>query len=555
MNNRTESYSALEESRRNIVSLLKQSRMVFLIFLFSLVGSAFGLSGWVVVVSFILAGAYVVWDENRNQSSIRTRYIHNQHLPHEQQLKEASILLGGVRRDTKLFTGNTLVVGAVGSGKSVTIKLIAKDALVGIGSSIDKRALIYDPSGEWPSILEAMGFSHQVVIYTNPLDRRCRPWWISKDIKTPSQVAALAKALIPIPLSVRDHYWLTAARDVMTVVIRYFNEVANEKWTLRDLLIAARNRELVSNMCANDPQLQRYLQISGSDKTVTSTISSIVSNTHRYERIAALWHKSETTYGNQPFSIGEWLNSSSILLISRPETTDEGLREINRIMFTSVIQLITEQPEKSHLSTWMFLNDIDSLAGCEVLLTSMTRLRKHGAAIVGGFKTLTHIVDEFGESIVNTMLSQFDNIAALRQTDFATEEWLRRIAGKQRIERAQSSNVQGRGKSETPDYIEVIDEGSLVNIPEFRPSLGKGMKGFYISGDEKWWHTYDSNIIQQLPPEGDSHQRFIRMSERYQELEPWTIDDWRRLNILNLQEDTLNPPTEKTVKEDDVISE
>lgn len=480
-------------------------------------------------------GAYI--NENAHRIAVNAEK--------EKPIGDSGILLGGVRHATKSFTKNTLIVGTVGSGKSVTLKLIARDALAGIGSGIDKRALLYDPSGEWPSILEAMGFPSQSIIYTNPLDQRCRPWAMSKDVKTSTQAAALAEILIPIPPSVSDPFWLQATQICIISVVRYFNSVAPGQWTFRDLLIAVRDQQIILKMCEDEPRLQHYVQVHGSDKTAANIMASVISNTQKYEIIAALWHKAETVYCNQPFSLREWINGSSILVLSRSTTAEKELREVNRIMFTRTMQLLMDQPEKSHPTTWMFLDEIGSLGKLEALLTAATELRKRGVAIVGGFQALAHVIENFNENIADTIVGQFGHIAALRLTDRKTKEWLRHVAGKVRYERwtegVQKSYSQGKTKSTTQTFGEEdnLRQGSLSDIPIFEPELGKGMKGLYISGDRKWWHTYEPSIVQQLPPRGDSSRNLILMPEEYQELEPWTLDDWQRLDILHLQEDSF----------------
>ncbi|MEO1395983.1 MAG: type IV secretion system DNA-binding domain-containing protein [Cyanobacteria bacterium J06634_5] len=542
MSNWSKSYPTLDRSRKTIISLLKQSGIVFLIFLFPLMGSLLGLGGWTIVASFILSGVYIIWTENETQNNT-IQQQENSITQQEGFGEDPGILFGGIRHATKAFTKNTLIVGTVGSGKSVTSKLIAKDALAGIGGSVNKRALIYDPSREWPSVLEAMGLPEQAIIYTNPFDQRCRPWWISKDIKTPLQAEALAKALVPISSGMSDPFWIQATQTVIATVIRYFNAVAPEQWSLRDLLIAVRSQEIVSKMCADDPRLRHYSQVLGNSKTAMGIMASVVSCTQKYEHVAALWHKSETVYNNQPFSLKEWLNSSSILVLGRSETANNGLREINRVMLMQVKKLMLEQPEKAYPTTWMFLDEIDSLDGIEALLTAMTELRKRGVAIVGGLKTITHMVDNFNKSIVDTMMSQFGHIAALRQTDRETEEWLRNIAGKTEVR--ERYYRKGKNKRKTQAFREErkLSQGSLNGIPAFEPTLGSGMKGFYISPDKKWWHTYEPSIVQKLPLQGDPSRNFLKMPKEYQELAPWTTDDWQRLNILNLQGNELNAPS------------
>lgn len=459
---------------------------------------------------------------------------------------DRGVLLGGARIPLNSLTKHLLFIGTTGSGKSVSIKLIMKDVLPGIGSGIDRRAIVYDAPNEAPAMFEEWGFPSYAIIHTNPLDQRCRPWAMCQDIKTTTQIIALAEILITVPAKANEPFWVEVTQICIVAVVRYFNAVAPGVWTFRDLLIAVRSQEMIIKMCEDDNRLQHYAQVFGSDKTATNIMSSVITNTQKYEIIAALWHRAETVYGNQPFSLQEWVSSSSILILSRSNTAERELREVNRIMFTHVTNLLMEIPEVNEPTTHIFLDEMGSLGKLESLRKMTTELRKRGVGVVAGFQSISDIVENFNENMSNTILSQFNHVAALRLSDAKTEQAIREITGRVRFERitetVSKSYANGKSKTFTQTFVEedVLRHGELNDIPEFDPSLGTPLTGFYRSGHRKWMHSYPAEIVQQLPPKGDPSRNLIMMPEEYQELVPWTLDDWQRLDILHLQEDSFD---------------
>ncbi|MGB3740158.1 MAG: type IV secretion system DNA-binding domain-containing protein [Pontixanthobacter sp.] len=458
---------------------------------------------------------------------------------------DSGMAFGGVRTSTRDATKNYLFAGTVGSGKSVSIQLLMLQALGGIGSEPTngngrKRAVIYDPAGETPAMLEAMGFPPSSIILTHPFDQRSRSWAIAEDIRTADHARELGRILIEPNPKATDPYWDNSARNVLVAVVRYFNIVAPKRFTFRDLLMASRSESFIRLILQDEPKLAHLLAGFGSDKTSANIMATLITQLDKYEVIAALWHKSETVYGNKPFSLTRWASGSSILVLGRSATSEAALKSVNRILLTRLIQLLMEAPLSSIPLIWLFLDELGSLGGFKPLLTAVTELRKRGVAIVVGFQSLSHVVENFNEHVSNTILANFNHIAGLRLSDAKTEEWLRQIFGKVRFSRLVQSTShnhnQGRSRtvSQTHGEEDVLRPGVMGDIPIFDPANGIGLTGVYKAGDLKWWNTYPPSIVGELPPQGDPRHNFIPMPEEYQELEPWTYADYQRLNIEHL---------------------
>lgn len=479
---------------------------------------------------------------------------------------------GGVWIPGRSATKHTLFIGTTGSGKSVSQKLIMKDIYPAIMQCAqqnraqqqlalsprssaatttadskltsygdNKRALVYDPANEWPSVLKAMKVPGWAVINTNPFRTDCRPWHLALDIQTATEAIALAEILVPMPDNCSDTFWIDCTRLLLAAVVRYFNAVATGQYRLRDLLLAARDQTLVAKMMEDDDRLRHFLQVRGSDKTAQNIASTTVSVVTKTEVIGALWHKSETVYGNKPFSLqDDFINDSTILLLSRSATAGPVLREINRILLARCIQLLMDQPEVDDVVTTLSVDELGSLGKSKEMVTALTELRKRGVAVLAGIQSIHHLIDNYGEHLARTILAQFGHIGALRCSDHLTEDWLVKIWGKVRFKRQTVSETssfrQGKSYTTAVQYGEedALRPGSLSAIPEFDPALGVGLTGYYSSGHQRWQHTYPPSIVQYLPPKGDPSDNLNDMPKQYQELDPWRYQDLVRLNITHL---------------------
>ena len=133
---------------------------------------------------------------------------------------------------------NFLVAGGIGSGKTITLRLLMQSALSPIGRGLDHRALVYDAKGTLAPILRGMGLRCPLHVL-NPFDRRGLAWDIAADVASPLAARQLAASLIPEDESAQPFFG-DAARDLLAAICLSFIKTAPGKWTLRDLLLAIR---------------------------------------------------------------------------------------------------------------------------------------------------------------------------------------------------------------------------------------------------------------------------------------------------------------------------
>jgi hypothetical protein len=116
---------------------------------------------------------------------------------------------------------NFLVMGGIGSGKDISLRLLMQSALRNIGSVIDHRALIFDAKGNMESLLREMDLRCPVHLL-NPFDRMGAAWDIAADITSPTAALKLAASLIPEDDLSAQPFFTDAARQLFAAACLSF---------------------------------------------------------------------------------------------------------------------------------------------------------------------------------------------------------------------------------------------------------------------------------------------------------------------------------------------
>lgn len=454
---------------------------------------------------------------------------------------EPTFPLGDVNIPLKYASTHIALVGTTGSGKTVTLKLLMEDLLPGIGLTPQShRAVIYDPKREFYSYLEALGIPEDSILVMNPFDRRCRPWDMAADIRTPTDAENLAGILVP-DKGEKDQFWRSATLISIKAVVRYLNYKSPRTWRFRDLLLALRDRIVIMQMIQDEPRLHHYAQTYGSDNTAANIMSTVLTKVERYEPIAALWHKAETVYGSQPVSLTAWVNQSSILLLGRDAAAQTQMQELNRVILTRVMQLISNKSETRIPDTFFILDEFGSLGEMSSIITLATEGRSKGASLIAGFQSDAQLVKNYGKEGAREIWGQFGHIAVMRLRDAETESWIAGLLGETEVIRYTMGQSDGgfmRGitvnVNEQYAIKKLLMPGVLTGIPQFDPTKGVHLKGF-IAGTKNWWFSYPPNILNKITPPINEAENFLPMPDEYQELDMWADADCTRLHSEHLK--------------------
>lgn len=448
--------------------------------------------------------------------------------------EDEGVLWGGVRIPTRDTEGYFCVVGAIGSGKSLTIQLLMKDQLPKIVSGSEDRALIYDSKQDQLPILAGLGLMPKVVIM-NPFDARSYAWNIAEDITTLAHVEEFAAILVPEDKNGSSNPFFTdAIRALLKGVVTVFMLERSGEWTLREVLLVMTDKKLLNRVIRSHPRTQQLAEffLDGDDSQTTANIyTSIAARLESYKTIAALWDKTLKDDPSRGYSVTKWMQSNDIVVLGNEERSRTIADAVNKLFIKYASQNTLSLPEsRNGRKIWYFFDEFREAGEFPGLRELINRGRSKGAVLVIGFQDIDGLQAEYGEKIAEEITGQFGQKAILRLESRNTAKWASEIISNAEYEETNYSFTNAsQGASET--YARSIVQRAEVMDAEFlsmpAPDQLNGLHGVYMAkkvGVYKF--RYDFNdLLQLLPKRCDKELAFSpRDSDEYF-IDMWDSED------------------------------
>ncbi|AFY71979.1 Type IV secretion system, TraD, DNA-binding domain protein (plasmid) [Thalassoporum mexicanum PCC 7367] len=488
--------------------------------------------------------ASIAFDNYNRAQAVKGRGLINYKMAHRQNQRalpegDSGLYWGGIAVPTQSAMTHFLVVGASGSGKTITLRLWMQSFLPALASR--GRAMIYDAKLDVISILKGMNVRCPTFIL-NPFDARCVAWDMSGDIITYADIEALAHILIPEEGHKEDPFFRSAVVELVKGVARFFVLQAPGVWTLRDIILTLRSLNTMKTLFSSRPELDFYLELISDKKTAQNIMATVLTKIGRYETVAALWHW-DSIYDRPraKISLTSWSRSNSILVFGKSNTARESLNAINQLIFTRAAQILLDKPEVSHPETFIIFDELPSAGRMDMLPSLCTEGRSKGVSLAIGFQSIKHLEDIYNENIAQTIIGQFRHKAILRLDDPPTAEWASQLVGEVEIRRILEGFSSNRESGGTRSWNESYERHRAVMPSEFLEiwpidrQTGQGLTGYYLTGNSVYKHYYPTDFISKhLIPSTDSRESFIPRPTNDQVLRPWDSEDLERLNIAHL---------------------
>ena len=396
---------------------------------------------------------------------------------------------------------NFLVTGGIGSGKTITLRLLMQSALNLVCMGLDHRALVYDGMGTLAPILRAMGLRCPLHVL-NPLDREGAAWDIAADVNSQLGARQLAAMLVPEDASAQPVLDI-AARELLAAVCLSFIKTSPGKWTLRDLLLAVRTRKRLQSLLARAPGIA-LAALSGieNERIGADVLTLLATKLATLQVIAACWQNASAK-----FSLERWLREESVILLGDDADLHRSVALINQVSFNHVAQLILGQRESAARRTWIFLDEIAMAGRLEALPALMQRGHSKGVCVALALQRLEDIREVYGAATSDTLTALCSHQTALKTGDFQTCYWAERHFGPP------------------------VRPAALMALP---PSGAKhGFAGFHRTPrtgtyfSEKPWDWVLANLRPPTQPQRTTETR-LRTEPR---LEDWSDQDYKRLGF------------------------
>lgn len=454
------------------------------------------------------------------------------------QYREATdegILWGGVRLPSEDAKNHFCIVGATGSGKSLTIKLLMKDQLPKIMAGTNARALIYDSKQDQLPVLAGLGLQTEVVIL-NPFDKRCHAWNMAADITTLAHAAELAKILVPTSDNESNPFFTNAVRSLLTGIVTVFMLKYPGKWTFRQVLLVMQDERRLEKALRSNPrteQLANQFLDPELGITLKNIVTSIGTRLAPYEPIAAAWDKAIRENPENTISIRDWIAGNQILVLGNDETSRSTIDLINQVFvkFASEQSLAASESVGSRSRvTWFFFDEFSEAGKLPGLREIIQRGRSKGCCVVLGFQDIEALYKEYGEHEANAIVGQCGQKALLRMESPPTADWAMEVVSHAEYEETSYSYSQSnQGGSQT--FSQGVVQRAEVLKAEFLsmspPNSVNGLHGVYLAKNiGVYKHRYDFNeLIKSLPLENQSVPAYLPRDAADHYIELWNPAD------------------------------
>lgn len=440
--------------------------------------------------------------------------------------------------------GHFAVIGATGSGKTVTIRLFLQKIVPELSKGkLQGRALIYDAKQDMLPILASLGAMVPIHIL-NPFDKRSSAWNMAADITEPATAYQLASLIISEGEKGDGNsmFFTNTMRNIMSSVIQSFMEFSPGIWTFRDVLLGMATEDNLRAVLCRTVKGRQVLEASlRQGETFDNIRASIEARISEYEIIAALW---DSNCGKQ-FSIRDWLKSRSIVVLGNREASRKVMDTLNALLFNRVVELINDGPETRDETTWIVLDEVRRAGKLDKLKDLLLFGRSKGASVLLGLQDVEGLREVYGNNVANEILGQCANKAVLWLNSPETAKWASTLFGEEEmidIQLSRSRNESGLFSSQGnfsmgQNLSESVHKRELVLPSEFLAKSGLfgdgGIGGFYSLqhiGDFKARVGKDW-IQEELVAKEALTEPLLERSSKDQVLRPWDEVDFARLRL------------------------
>jgi type IV conjugative transfer system coupling protein TraD len=369
----------------------------------------------------------LLWLQRRGDKQMVQKHIKGDYLGTPNEIKrimrykrQKSDLILGVEK-LSLPRGSemqhVLFHGTTGSGKSTGIK-----ALLDRIRARKERAIVYDKSCN----LVEQFYQPQHDHLMNPLDQRSSDWNLWLECRDKADFDSLAAALIPMPPTTQDPFWVNAARTIFAAAAHRLRQGEQPKILplLRHLLTAELN-ELQSLLKGTEAET---LMSEKAEKTAISVKAVLATY------LKSLCYIKE---GDAPFSIRKYVQndqSSSWLFMSSLGDKHESLKPLMTAWLDIAVNALLSLTPQPNRRIWVILDELTSLQQLPYLTAALSEARKFGGCFVIGIQSYAQLAKVYGHEGGREISSLLNTRFMFRVPDPEMAQWSAKNLGETTFE-------------------------------------------------------------------------------------------------------------------------
>ncbi len=445
-------------------------------------------------------------------------------------------------------------IGATGSGKTVSIRLLIQSAFPLIGKGYGHRAIVYDAKRDILPVLGGMMDSRYVVTF-NPFDKRSVAWDMAQDITTPANALQLATILIPIEKNASQPFFGDAARHLLTGVIISFILTAPGEWTFRDVVWAMLHNDILIEVLNRREETKKLVKLYFSHEgTAQNIMSTVATKMNAYSIIAALWDRAKTK-----ISLRHWLQNEYVIVLGNDYTNRAAVDAINQVIFKRVSELILDRDDISEADhkngiaplTWVVLDEFVRAGKLDGAVELATEGRSKGAAMIFGFQDINGARAVYTKEVTEEIIGQCSNVVILRLQSPETAEWASNLFGKNEAFETEISVAESKGGSSGQTSStnwgdqysqttrrqerQAVLTSQFLNLP--LTSRDTGLTGYFYSpfghfnGIVRHYTINGNDLFASLAKKKQEIHGVVRRPGEEQYLPAWTLEDFKKFGL------------------------
>ena len=382
-----------------------------------------------------------------------------------------------------------VVAGTTRSGKTVFIRLLMQSVFPRIGQGESHRALVYDGKNELLGVIEGLRQPYQRVVWFDPFDSDGYRWDIAADVTDDASANQAATLLFPKHDSENQPFFSEAVQNLSANIMQVFLDVAPGQWRLSHLIYTMRSEERMKAVLGvTEKGRDTLAQFANTGETWGNITATISNRIREYEIFSAL-----QDHARHSFSMKEWNETESILLLQKSANCPEVMDAVNRVLFTLGKRRLLSKPPSPRRRTWVIFDELASVKSKE-MAKDLALLLEQGASrnifCVIAFQNIAAVRDEFGQLGADRLIALCGNKALLRADDYASGEWAAGGIGKHDVRiksvSKSTSGSSGNGPSSgtTTSYQDVperwvVAPSEFMAIPPPDPVARQGIEGVF----------------------------------------------------------------------------
>lgn len=393
---------------------------------------------------------------------------------------EPLIRVGDQWLNVDTLSGNLMLPGAPGTGKTIVLRLMMQSVLSRIRPGSNQRAVIFDAKREQISVVTGIAPKAPMIIL-NPFDERGAVWDLARDFKTPSDALQLSKLFLPDNPKEADAFWSKSSRGLLTDIILAhiyaLRDGSIPHWSLSDLIRSLQSKDEIEKALAMSEQTKDSLRNIHEEKIYHGVLATLDLVRREFETLGALWDKPS----NDParlFSLGDWIRGSGVIILGPTVTAEAVVNPLNRLVLDRIAQLLLDCPDNDQSRdaqksrTWLFLDEFPRLDRMPRIENLMTNGRSKGVIAVLAFQDLSELKDPqlYGEHFANVIVGACTHKIFFQASSHAHATWCSDTLGAKDVvilSKSHSVTLSPNGTSTTIGYSASEKTRPLFTKDEF----------------------------------------------------------------------------------------